>query len=305
MTDLAELGFAIPFARRLKMPELPEVETVRRGLLARLSGKTIAKAEVLRPASIGYPEPDQFALAIVGHTFVDVRRRGKYLICELDKGAHLAAHLRMSGRLLVTKSGKSNAREEHIRVDLTLTNGEHLIFEDMRVFGRLWYIAAKEKVEDKVSGLKGLGPEPLDPGFDGAYLQQAFASKSQAVKSALLDQTIIAGIGNIYADESLHLAGVNPQKPAKELKLAELNLLAKQVIEVLSRAIKLGGSSLRNYTDSDGVNGNYQQKAHVYGREGDPCRRCRSQIVRVKIGGRSSHFCPTCQPLRKARVSKK
>ena len=278
------------------MPELPEVETVRRGLMTQLPGLTITAVRVLRDDSVGHPTPRAFARGLVGHRFVDVQRRGKYLLIELDKGAVLAAHLRMSGRLLV--KGRSSARDSHIRVRIELDNGEELIFEDMRVFGRLWYVSAKESVDNVVSGLAGLGVEPLDAELSGKYMQAAFKNKTQPIKSALLDQTIIAGIGNIYADESLHLAGINPQRSAKALKPAELERLSTRIKEVLAKAIDLGGSTLRNYTDSSGVNGKYQHKAYVYGRTGMRCHSCSSQIERIKLAGRSSHFCPRCQPVK-------
>lgn len=280
------------------MPELPEVETVRRGLMSQLPGHTVTKVRVLRDDSVGHPSARVFAKTLVGHKFIDIQRRGKYLIVELDKGAFLAAHLRMSGRLLVADAG--TARDSHIRVRIEMSNGEELIFEDMRVFGRLWYVSPEESLEQVVSGLADLGVEPLDEEFNGKYMQAAFKNKSQPIKSALLDQTIIAGIGNIYADESLHLAGIHPRRPAKALKLAELERLSSRIKDVLAKAIKLRGSTLRNYTDSSGVNGGYQLKAHVYGRTGLTCHSCSTSIERIKLGGRSSHFCPFCQPAKKS-----
>jgi formamidopyrimidine-DNA glycosylase len=274
------------------MPELPEVETVRRGLLKRLPGKTITGVRVLRAESIACPDPAQFARQIKGKTFGDVWRRGKYVIFELNRGAKLVAHLRMSGRLLVGK--KLAVRQEHVRVRLQLDNGEELVFEDMRVFGRLWYVPQSRQVEEIVPALAELGPEPLE-NLSAAYMQAQLATRKQPIKSALLDQTLIAGIGNIYADESLHLSGINPSKPSRELNYRELTLLCKNIKQVLRRAIELRGSSLRNYTDSAGVNGGYQNRAHVYGREGEPCHNCGTRIERVKLSGRSSHFCPTCQ----------
>jgi formamidopyrimidine-DNA glycosylase len=275
------------------MPELPEVETVRRGLLKKLPGKKVRAVQVLRPDSVGWPSPAQFAQRLKGHKFVDIDRRGKYIVFKLDRGAHMVAHLRMSGRLLI--GGKGKVREEHVRVRMQLDSDEELIFEDMRVFGRLWFVDAGEEVNEVVSGLADLGVEPLE-NLTPKYMQKAFANRTQPIKSALLDQTVIAGIGNIYADESLHLSKINPQKPAKLLTLPELTRLTKQIKLVLSRAIEMRGSSLRNYTDSSGVNGNYQNRAWVYGREGKPCNSCGTEIVRIKLAGRSSHYCPSCQP---------
>lgn len=278
------------------MPELPEVETVRRGLEPRLRKRCVTKVEVLRPASIDYPSPAQFARNLRGRSFNTIDRRGKYLLFNLDNGAKLGAHLRMSGRLLVVSSDQQNvAREEHVRVKMHLDDGKLLLFEDMRVFGRLWLIPANTPVEDVVPALQELGVEPLSDELNVAYLKGALARKSQAIKSALLDQTIIAGIGNIYADESLHLAGISPLRGAGNLTGRQLEALVVRIKEVLERAIEKRGSSLRNYTDSDGVNGNYQSAAYVYGRTGQECRQCGSTIVRVKLGGRSTHYCPRCQ----------
>lgn len=284
------------------MPELPEVETVRRGLLLSLPGRRIQRVEVLREASVGFPDAESFAEKLVGHKFKDISRRGKYLVFELDKGAYLGAHLRMSGRLLVSDKAKAGAAgremkvsEKHVRVKMDLDDGSTFVFEDMRVFGRLWYVPKGARPEDIISGLRDLGVEPGEL-LTAGYLKEHFAKKSQAIKTALLDQTVIAGIGNIYADESLHKAHINPHTPARELTPTQLKKLTACIKEVLDRAIEARGSSLRNYTDSSGVNGNYQSKALVYGREASPCHGCKREIVRVKINGRSSHFCPKCQP---------
>lgn len=277
------------------MPELPEVETVRRGLEKQLPGRVIVGAKVLRPDSIGYPSPAQFAKQVVGHTILSVHRRGKYLLLHLDRNAGLSVHLRMSGRLIVVGDKKAKKPGSHVRVVITMDGGKELWFEDMRVFGRIWYVAPGKRFEDIVGGLSALGIEPLNGELNGKYLQDAFANRKQAVKSALLDQTVIAGIGNIYADETLHLSKILPDTPANSLSKKQYALLAKTIAEVLSRAIGLGGSSVRNYVDADGVNGNYQHTAYVYGRTGQPCHTCKTKISRIKLAGRSSHFCPKCQ----------
>lgn len=281
------------------MPELPEVETVRRGLLDKLCGRVVTSVKVFRPASIAHPSATEFVKALKGRRFEDIERRGKYLLFSLDKGAKLAAHLRMSGRLLVLKPTQENknVRLEHVRVRMELDNGNIFLFEDMRVFGRLWFIAAQIPASEIVSGLKELGVEPLSDDFDADYLFAALKTRTQAIKTVLLDQTLIAGIGNIYADESLHLAGIHPQRRAKELKRGQIEILCTQIKQVLSRAIENRGSTLRNYTDSDGVNGNYQSLAHVYGRAGQQCRQCSAAVMRIRLAGRSAHYCPKCQPL--------
>lgn len=275
------------------MPELPEVETVRRGLQKQLKGSVIKSIKVLRDDSVGYPSPKEFASTLKGRKFSSVDRRGKYLLMHLSEGIGMMAHLRMSGRLMVMDG--DGEEPDHVRVRLLLQDGRKLIFDDTRVFGRLWCVPAGMSFEEVLPSLSKLGPEPLG-GLDPKHLQRSFAGKKQCIKTSLLDQTIVAGIGNIYADESLHRAKINPQKQAGDLNLKELSRLAKEVEIVLCNAIELGGSTLRDYVDANGVNGNYQHEALVYGRKGEPCRTCKSKIERVKLAGRSSHFCPRCQP---------
>jgi formamidopyrimidine-DNA glycosylase len=295
------------------VPELPEVETVRRGLEVLLRGDAVKEVQVLRNDSIAFPDVETFIKKVRGHRFGRVLRRGKYLLLELDREAGLACHLRMSGRLIVrggkelslkgkAKSSASEREPKFVRVIFDLESGRQLHFEDMRVFGRLWYKPKGASFEQVIPTLAELGVEPLES-LDGEYLQRAFVNKVQAVKTALLDQRILAGVGNIYADESLFLSGLHPQTAAKKLKLAELEKLSNNIKLVLERAIISGGSTLRDYSDSSGVNGKYQNEAMVYGREDQPCRTCGQLIERLKLAGRSSHYCPYCQP--KPRGQKK
>jgi formamidopyrimidine-DNA glycosylase len=280
------------------MPELPEVETVRRGLNKVLKGEEIAGVEVLRQLSIGHPDAKKFAKGLTGKAFTTVDRRGKYLLINFKDGSGLAVHLRMSGRLLFLKETKPKGK--FLRVAFKLKSGKQLHFEDMRVFGRLWYKEPAHSFEEIIPTLGELGVEPLEE-LTGSYLHKVFKNKKQPIKSALLDQRLIAGVGNIYADESLFRAKLHPQTLAGNVTLTECNRLAEEIISVLSQAIKLGGSSVRDYTDSDGVNGNYQNTAYVYGRKGDACRVCQTPIERVRIVGRSSHFCPSCQKRKGSR----
>jgi formamidopyrimidine-DNA glycosylase len=290
------------------VPELPEVETVRRGLQAALAGDKIILVEVLRDQSVAYPSASEFAALLPGHRFGDVLRRGKYLLLELDSGAGLACHLRMSGRLLIRgeKPGKlrrkktlADAEPRFLRVRMLLASGRELHFEDMRVFGRLWFKPPQSSFEEVIPALAALGAEPLgDEPVDGAYLEAALAGKSRAIKTVLLDQQVLAGVGNIYADEALFLSGIHPLSVAGKIQRRKLDVLAATIVQVLSRAIESGGSTLRDYASAAGVNGNYQNEAWVYGREKEPCRVCKSIVVRLKINGRSSHFCPKCQPLK-------
>lgn len=286
------------------MPELPEVETVRRGLLRRLPGQRIVRVQVHRTESVAVPAARAFAAKLREQKFLDVRRRGKYLLLDLDGGT-LIVHLRMSGRLLILPredKRQSAPRSKSDKEEMLLTPYERirftldkdlLIFDDMRVFGRAWLLPFGQS-EEVISGIASLGPEPLE-GLTTDYLRGKFAKKTQPIKTALLDQTIVAGIGNIYADEILHLSGIDPRRLAGSLTLKELRRIADHSKQVLEQAIIAGGSSIRDYTDSDGVNGNYQAEAYVYGRKGEPCRQCKTSLERVKINGRSSHFCPRCQ----------
>ena len=278
------------------MPELPEVETVRRGLQSLLIDRLIEDVQVLRKESIAYPRPEEFAAKLKGHRFKNFSRRGKYLIIGLDKGAGFACHLRMSGRLIcLNQTTKPGA---FLRVRIILDKGKELRFEDMRVFGRLWYVPKGKQFEDVIPALASLGVEPLS-GLSAKYLQESFAFRNQCVKGALLDQSVIAGIGNIYADEALFLSGINPQIPAKRLKAKDLERLAEQIQLVLGRAIEMGGSTLRDYKDAYGVNGNYQTDSWVYGRKGKICRVCqKGDIQSVKLAGRTAHFCSQCQPIK-------
>lgn len=275
------------------MPELPEVETIARGLGRALVGETVKAVKVLRPDSVASPGPARFEKILVGRTFKRFSRRGKYILVDLDDKSGMVCHLRMSGRLLV-KPGKSKPGR-FLRVKFILASGLELHFEDMRVFGRLWFKEVEQSFEDAVPGLSALGVEPLE-GAIGAHMQKAFAGKKQSVKAALLDQRILAGVGNIYADEALFLAGINPATAAGKVSKARVESLGNAVRSVLNSGIESGGSTLRDYVSSEGVNGNYQNQAWVYGRFKEPCRRCGHAIERVKLAGRSSHFCPRCQP---------
>lgn len=280
------------------MPELPEVETVRLGLLSHLPGRRILKVEALRERTVGYPDLKTFCSKLTGHTFTQLERRGKYLLLGLDGQAVLCAHLGMSGRLLICPSKEKPGK--HVRALIKLDNGRDLRFDDPRVFGHLWYIPKDKRPADVITGLAQMGVEPFAD-LTADYLLDAYKTRKQAIKGMLLNQQVVAGIGNIYADESLFHAGINPLRSVRELKLAELEILTEKIKAVLNQAIELGGSTLRNYTNSDGVNGNYQQEAWVYGRYGKPCHKCGRSIDRVVIAGRSSHFCPSCQPLKPTR----
>lgn len=278
------------------MPELPEVETVCRGLRKSILGDTITGAEVLRKDSIGAPSVKEFVKAVAGHRIEAVRRRGKYVLLDLSGGAGMSVHLRMSGRLLVVPA--KAPPERFLRVRIKLASGRELRFEDMRVFGRIWFIPANSSFEDVIPTLGELGVEPFED-LDAEHLGRVLSGRKQAIKTALLDQRLVAGIGNIYADEALFHARIHPLRQAGTLRPKELEALANSIKNVLNNAIEKRGTTLRDYRDSEGLNGNYQLSSLVYGRFGEDCRICGSAIQRQKIGGRSSHFCLRCQPRRK------
>lgn len=279
------------------MPELPEVETLRRDLLAYLPGEQVVSAEVLRAASVGYPKPpDVFCEQLIGQEFTDqITRRGKYLLLHLKAGARLGVHLRMSGRLLWRTADAP--LETHLRVRMVMDSGHELRFEDMRVFGQLWLIPTLTPPEQIMTGLKRLGPEPFDAAFSAEYLAEKFRGRSQPIKTALLDQHLVAGIGNIYADEALFISRIHPLTPVQKLSLEALVRLRGAVVDVLIQGIAQRGTTLRNYTDAKGVNGNYAGTAWAYGRKGLPCRACGTPMERIRLAGRSAHFCPSCQSL--------
>jgi len=281
------------------MPELPEVETVRRGLLATIIGEMISAVEVHRLQTVAYPEAKQFASTLPGYKIIDLSRRGKYLLLHLKKKhnqrALLVVHLRMSGRLLLMdKKNAENHTKRFLRLQITLASGKELLFEDMRVFGRFWFVEQEKQLFSVVPSLAGLGPEPL-PGISARQLKKILHGQRQPIKAALLNQNLLAGIGNIYADEILFEAGIHPFTKAGQLTLRQNTALSKVIPVVLERAIALGGSSVKDFKDSSGVNGNYQHSAFVYGRAGKPCRNCGMLIEKARIIGRSAHFCPKCQ----------
>mgnify|MGYP002399991914 CR=1 FL=1 len=274
------------------MPELPEVETVRLGLERFLVGDSFAGVQVLRNDSVGYPAVKDFVKGLTGRTVVAAKRRGKYLLLELDSNAGLGVHLRMSGRLIV--ADEKHREAQFLRVLIKLKSGRELRFEDMRVFGRMWYVPPGEDFLKVIPALQELGPEPLE-GLTAEHLVSAFRGKKQAIKTALLDQTIIAGLGNIYADEVLFQTGIHPLSLAGSITERDAEKLVVAIAKTLKKAIKHGGTTLRDYANSEGVNGNYQHQSWVYGREDEPCRVCGTEIERIKLAGRSAHFCGNCQ----------
>ena len=280
------------------MPELPEVETVRRGLERQVSGFTIARVEVLRARAIAAPPlPELFCSALEGCRVGSWLRRGKYLMATLERdgadGGHWGVHLRMTGQFLWMSDPAEPCR--HTRVRLWNPEGQELRFVDLRSFGEMWWVPPGEPLDSVITGLRRLGPEPFSPEFSPAHLATRLAGSSRPIKTALLDQALVAGVGNIYADESLFISRISPHTPAGQLKPEQLQRLHAALVEVLHASIGAGGTTFSDFRDLTGTNGNYGNAAWVYRRSGEPCRVCGTPIRRDKLSGRSSHWCPSCQ----------
>ncbi len=270
------------------MPELPEVETVARCLQQQLVGDLVTAAHVLRPQTVASSDSDTFARSVVGRRFLAVRRRAKYLLLELEPQGFLLVHLRMSGRMRLVPGHEPCG--VHIRLALDLASGRSLRLDDQRTFGRVWL------VDDPASVLKGLGPEPLSDEWDADGFWRALERRHRMIKPLLLDQSLVAGLGNIYVDESLHRAGIHPARRSDSLRRDEAIRLHAAIREVLAEAIAHGGTTLRDYATPEGAGGAYQFALQVYGRENEPCGRCGAAIVKTRLAQRGTHYCPVCQP---------
>jgi formamidopyrimidine-DNA glycosylase len=270
------------------MPELPEVETIRRGLALRISGRTIVRAELRRP-DLRRPFPPMLAERLEGARIGALDRRGKYILIELDTDGLLLLHLGMSGR--VTAGSAAMPIVPHDHVVLTLNDGTVLRFNDPRRFGLIDYVRRSEAAQHPL--LAGLGPEPLEPGFDGGYLRTALAGRLTPIKAALLDQRLVAGLGNIYVCEALFRARLSPRRLAASIGPGRADRLAAAIRSVLTEAIAAGGSSLRDYVQANGALGYFQHHWAVYGREGEPCPgcSCAEGVRRIVQSGRSTFFC--------------
>jgi len=272
------------------MPELPEVETIARGVDARVRADSIVQAWFGSHREPFKTAPAQQAKGLEGRRFLSVHRTGKHIVCELGASENIDAqwivHLGMTGRLLVTDAAAPV--EPHTHARLTLASGRELRFVDPRRFGRLEF-----RQLDRASGFEGPGAEPLTIGPE--EFAALFRGRKLSIKAALLNQTLLAGVGNIYADESLFRAGIRPRRSAGRLTRAELERLRQALRQVLRHAIRLGGSSVSDYVGADGERGFFQLRHNVYLRTGQPCRRCQTPIRRILLAGRGTHFCPVCQ----------
>lgn len=281
------------------MPELPEVETVRRGLEPAMAGRTILRAAVNRP-DLRWPLPDRLAERLTGARVEHLRRRSKYLLLDLSTGETLLIHLGMSGRMLVSGAllgefhhdpGAGSGKHDHVVLDME--GGARVTFNDARRFGAMDLIPAGGEAGHWL--LRDLGPEPLGNALSEAYLVPRLRARRTPVKSALLDQRLVAGLGNIYVCEVLFRAGIHPARRTDRIAEARLARLVPLIREVLAEAIEAGGSSLRDYRRADGELGYFQHAFRVYDREGAPCVTCGTPLRRLVQSGRSSFFCPDCQ----------
>jgi len=286
------------------VPELPEVETVRRGLNRVTLEYPIQGGSVLLPRSLAYPSSvDDFLGGVTGQSLRTWHRRGKYLLGELvspegNPAGWLGVHLRMTGQLLWLSP--EEPVQTHCRVRLFLQSTPEkgnceLRFVDQRTFGRVWWVPPGQPMEAIITGLQALGPEPFGQDFSPEYLRQRFKHRQRPIKTALLDQSLVAGIGNIYADEALFISGMRPTTPCARIGPKRCQRLYEAIVQVLNHSIESGGTTFSDYRDIYGVNGNYGGVAWVYDREEEPCRVCGTPIRRLKLAGRSAHYCPVCQ----------
>lgn len=273
------------------MPELPEVETVRRLLEASIVDQTIDRVDLLQPAVLAHPDPERLSERLKGRRIIAVLRRGKFLQIALNNGSRLIVHLRMTGCLLPAEAGTLMARHTHLIVHFV--SGLQLRFVDPRRFGRIWLL--EEGEEDKLTGLAKLGLEPDDPALDGRYLQEKLGRRRTPVKTCLLDQSVAAGIGNIYSDEILFDAKIPPQKAACTLSLEQWSRLAETIARLLDWFTEKNAIELEDYVASRGKEYRNTPWLQVYGQAGKPCPRCGHPLVRQVISQRSSVFCPCCQ----------
>ena len=287
------------------MPELPEVETVRRGLQPVLEGARLSRVEQRRP-DLRFAFPDGFVQRLTGATITALERRAKYLLARLDRGDTLVMHLGMTGRFEIDEPGGPRQRPgdfvhapasdpKHAHVLFMTEAGATVTYSDPRRFGFMGLVETARL--DQHPWFSAMGPEPLGPAFDAGVLIEAFKGRKQTAKTLLLDQRVVAGLGNIYVCEALHRSGISPIKPAALISKAKIKILTAAIKDVLAEAIEAGGSTLRDYAGADGALGYFQHTFRAYGREGEPCvtPSCQGVIERTVQAGRSTFFCPVCQ----------
>ena len=270
------------------MPELPEVETIRRDLLSRAVGRTFSHIRVLPGAErvVQRPSPAEFCRGLPGRRIEDVSRRGKYLLFRLSDGRCLIIHLRMTGAIL--HRAKDAPEDRYLRICFSLDDSSELRYTDLRKMGSMWLVEEQEPIVGK------LGPDALE-GLTWQTLRSLTDGRSAPIKAVLMDQQALAGLGNIYSEEALFRVGIDPRRPAKSLAGDDLRRLSKAIRGVLLEAMGHRGSSFRDYVDAEGREGQHQRYVKVYRRTGESCYNCGTSIERIKLSGRSTHFCPRCQ----------
>ncbi|WP_223591037.1 DNA-formamidopyrimidine glycosylase [Neobacillus bataviensis] len=275
------------------MPELPEVETVRKTLKKLVLHKTIESISVFWPKIIKNPvEVEQFTDALKGETILDVGRRGKFLILYTNQFA-MVSHLRMEGKYGLHP--KDEPFDKHTHVIFHFTDGTELRYRDVRKFGTMHLY--KKGEEFLKPPLIELGPEPFSKEFTEEYLAEKLKKTNRKIKPALLDQKLFVGLGNIYVDEALFRSGIHPERIASTLNKNEISILHREIVATLSEAVKKGGSTIRSYVNSQGEIGMFQLELYAYGRKGEECKRCGTPLEKTTVGGRGTHFCPSCQKL--------
>lgn len=273
------------------MPELPEVETIRRGLELVLVSRVVERVDLHYAGSLKAPSPDVFKANLPGLTFTGTGRRGKYLLLYLDDESVMVVHLRMTGRLVFTVDEMQP--DKHTHMIIHFRDRSRLYFSDVRKFGTIWWLPLHRLNE--IHGLAALGPEPLSPDFHFPYLNREVEKRTVNIKTLLLNQTFVAGLGNIYADEILHHSGIRPDRTARSLTRQERLTLFHAIGEVLEDAISWRGTTMNDYRDAQGQAGQFQEKLRVYQRYNLFCTRCGGVISRTVVAGRGTHYCPCCQ----------
>jgi formamidopyrimidine-DNA glycosylase len=277
------------------MPELPEVEIVKRGLTEKLLSKKIGSCKIINP-NLRYPIPKDIGEKLQDKSIIDISRRSRYICLKLSDSSVLIFHLGMTGKLLVYPNSKLNkvGASPHDNLAIYIESGEVLVYNDIRRFGFCLYLKDSNELKNH-KNFKNLGVEPLEAEFSSNYLRRQLASKTAPIKTALMDNSLVVGVGNIYASESLFEAEISPFKVAKKLTASESSKLVKAIKTTLKHAIEAGGSSFSDYVQDSGENGSFQNEFKVYGRTGEPCYKCKSIIQKAKQSGRSSFYCPFCQ----------
>ncbi len=275
------------------MPELPEVETVRRGLENQIIGRKILKVKVNRAKTIEGLEPSEFESKLAGQKFKVIKRRAKYLFFELESGEVISAHLKMSGAFLVHPANLEAPKHTHVVFELD--DGRELRFKDLRAFGRLSLYGSIDEAY-QIGSIPNLAPEPFEPEFTLEHFEKSLKKFSSPIKVVLLDQSkAVSGVGNIYADESLFLSGIRPQKSANTLSKAQVKKLYDAVKKVIGDSIEAGGTTVRDYVNANGSFGEYALKLFVYGQKKGNCKICKTAIEYIRLGQRGTHYCPKCQ----------